>query len=89
MKYQPFDSDQAKECRRVKVRKDLAGGLIKTGTICYALHKFRIFVPKPDSGTPPTEVAAFDIGTSYFDAYLEELEPQKVPGAAFEKPRVE
>ena len=77
MKYEPFDEHMRLLCRQVKAKKPLAGGLIKEGTVVYALHKFRIFVPKPGSSVPPAEAMGFEMDVGLFDDYFEAI-PAKV-----------
>lgn len=78
MNYEPFPEDIRVQCRRMKLTKDIIGGWVKKGTIVFAYHKFRIYIPKPGSDAKkPTEAARYEFDGQLFDFSFVPVDPPK------------
>jgi hypothetical protein len=67
-------------CKRVRVKKDLVGGMVKAGQTIYAYHRFRIYVPDPESGSPPKQAMGFEFDGQLWDQYFEIVQEQAQKG---------
>jgi hypothetical protein len=79
VRYDPFPSDVRSQCKKMTLKKDLIGGRIKAGTVIWAYHKFRIYVPKPDAGAEPKEAARFEFDGQLFDDFFEPVKDPNAP----------
>ncbi len=77
MRYEPFNEDVRTQCRKMRLTKDIIGGLVKKGTIIWTYHKFRIYIPKDPKEKVPTEVARYEFDGQLFDHYFVPVDPPK------------
>jgi len=79
MKYVTISPQQWSQTKKMKLRKDMIGGLLKQGTIVYAFHGIKIFVPDPGHEAEPPELRVADvpIDKQLYDSFLEPVEVRK------------
>ena len=87
MNYEPFPEDVRIQCKRMRLVKDIIGGLVKKGTVVWAYHKFRIYIPKDPKKKeptdplhePPTEAARYEFDGQLFDTSFVPVDPPPKP----------